>query len=611
MKVNRKIIIVMMASLMLSWGESYAKTGKEIISSCGLKPSVEPLLTTHWSQKYGENDMLPVVSEDGKKAVTGCGATAMAQVMNYWKYPVCGRGENWYVWDNVLGGKKVRHADFANSPIDWDNMASKYRDNKNVTQVQIDAVAGLMYQIGVALEMKYLTSSTATQIEYIHTVLKKVYGYNENMCLLRYCNGAYSADEWREIIYKELDSGRPVLMGGTKNSVNHIFVADGYDEEGNVHLNLGHGSLSEDTYYDLTQTGVTYTEDLRMIIGISSETLPAETKDVVVTTPGSLLNVLGGETESQKICRLKVTGNLNAEDIAVLAKMTRTTTGQLSYLDLSAATIEGNILASKAFNDNTDNNYTLQEIVLPENLETIGDNCFRNCLGLWKVVIPSSLKNIGNYAFSNCRYLEKINLPKSLSSIGTNPFRYDKLDCLEIADGNPYFKIVDNALLNASGKTLYFMALKTGKEYIVPEGVESIRPQAFVKCCWLEEVTIPESVKTFGSNSFLEGHDIASFSYYSIEPPTLQDAYIDAYTRSNCTLHVPNGYAEVYRSRGWGSFASIVDDLQLASNIDKIGVSDSFKSGVKTCDIGGRGVNGLSKGILVTKKGNTTRKIMF
>ena len=106
-------------------------------------------------------------------------------------------------------------------------------------------------------------------------------------------------------------------MGGTKKYVNHIFVADGYDEEGNVHLNLGHGSLSEDTYYDLTQTGVTYTEDLRMIIGISSETLPAETKDVVVTTPGSLLNVLGGETESQKICRLKVTGNLNAEDIAM------------------------------------------------------------------------------------------------------------------------------------------------------------------------------------------------------------------------------------------------------------------------------------------------------
>ena len=74
---------------------------------------------------------------------------------------------------------------------------------------------------------------------------------------------------------------------------------------------------------------------------------------------------------------------------------------------------------------------------------------------------------------------------------------------------------------------------------------------------------------------------------------------------------MPNGYAEVYRSRGWGTFASIVDDLQLASNIDKIGVSDSFKSGVKTYDIGGRGVNGLSKGILVTKKGYTTRKIMF
>lgn len=225
----------------------YAKTGKEIISENNFPAKVDPMLKTHWSQDGGENCKLPYV-ENGIQAVTGCGATALAQILNYWKYPSQGYGFNYYFWQEEDSGKEqLLYANFQNTIYKWSNMADIYKGNSKVTSVQKDAVGILMEQIGVALQMNYKYDcikerpETATQIEYIHTVLKKFFGYNRNMCLYRYINGAYTMDEWLKLIYKELAEGRPVLMGGRLGSANHIFVADGYDKEGRIHLNLGHG----------------------------------------------------------------------------------------------------------------------------------------------------------------------------------------------------------------------------------------------------------------------------------------------------------------------------------------------------------------------------------
>ncbi|MBQ1647257.1 MAG: C10 family peptidase, partial [Bacteroidales bacterium] len=233
----------------------------------------------------------------------------------------------------------------------------------------------LMLHIGIALEMKYTihndTIDTPTLIEYIHTALKKYFGYNPNSRLVRFSHGAYSMDEWLAMIYRELSEGRPVLMGGrykgTKGEANHIFVADGYDEDGKVHLNLGHANIgfNKDTYYDLTRDDETYTREMRMIVGISPQTLPAELTTIHVSTPGTLVEKSGGKSESRKICRLKVSGTLNPTDVAWLKELAQSTTGQLSYLDLSDCDIQGNSLPESAF----DGCLALQEIILPNSLE--------------------------------------------------------------------------------------------------------------------------------------------------------------------------------------------------------------------------------------------------
>lgn len=580
MKKSMKFRLALSAALTMCV-IAQAKTGKELISENGLRSSVEPMLTTHWSQDGGENSLLPIVSSDGTThAKTGCGATAMAQIMRYWKYPAHGTGWNYYVWQSpVDDSNNVRSADFEAETYDWDNMIDVYKGNGNVTDVQTQAVGRLMNDIGIALEMKYKESSTATQIEYIFTALRKYFGYNPNMRLLRLCNGAYTTDEWLLMIYRELSAGRPVLLGGAYNDSNHIYVADGYNAEGEIHLNLGHAnqgsSINLDTYFDLSQTGKTYNEDMRMIVGISPDTLATDMTTVNVATAGTLKTALGDSLN--RVCRLKVTGTINASDVSVLSDLTLITTGQLSYIDLSECDIDGNKLPDNAFSSN---NYSLQEIVLPNSLTAIGNNAFKNCAALYHVTLPSGLITIGNFAFSNCRYLTDVSIPVSVTSIGVNPFRHDKIENLNIASGNTTYALDNNAIVTQSiSPQLVSMPLKTKGEYVVPEGVTSIGQQAFQKSCMISGLRLPASMSTIKTGAFGECYSLSEVYSQNAAPPTLASTSVFADEVKNAaTLYVPTGSLDAYQTAYvWKDFQNIKEyDF---GGIDTITANDTSTGG--------------------------------
>ena len=60
----------------------------------------------------------------------------------------------------------------------------------------------------------------------------------------------------------------------------------------------------------------------------------------------------------------------------------------------------------------------LEEIIIPEGVTTIPENCFSECVSLKRVVLPSTLEKISNFAFSGCSALAEISLPESLKEIG-------------------------------------------------------------------------------------------------------------------------------------------------------------------------------------------------
>lgn len=194
---------------------------------------VEPMLTTFWDQGYPYNGYCPGGS------VTGCAATAQAQVMNYWKYPAFGQGSHSYT--HVRYG--VQQADFGHTLYDWENMPVEATASSPT--VEKDAVALLMYHCGVSLEMDYSRDGSAAAglagisgYASIDNSLKDYFGYSNQMRVVHKDFG-YGNAEWRDMIIADLDLGHPIVYTGAAEEGGHGFVCDGYDSRGYMHFNFG------------------------------------------------------------------------------------------------------------------------------------------------------------------------------------------------------------------------------------------------------------------------------------------------------------------------------------------------------------------------------------
>ena len=194
---------------------------------------VEPMLTTFWDQGYPYNGYCPGGS------VTGCAATAQAQVMNYWKYPAFGQGSHSYT--HVRYG--VQQADFGHTLYDWENMPVEATASSPM--VEKEAVALLMYHCGVSLEMDYSRDGSAAAglagisgLASIDNSLKDYFGYSNQMRVVHKDFG-YGNAEWRDMIIADLDLGHPIVYTGAAEEGGHGFICDGYDSRGYMHFNFG------------------------------------------------------------------------------------------------------------------------------------------------------------------------------------------------------------------------------------------------------------------------------------------------------------------------------------------------------------------------------------
>lgn len=204
--------------------------------------SVAPLLTTRWSQRPYYNNLCPYDSNDSTNAVAGCVATAMAQIMKYWEWPVVGWNSHTY----VHGLYGTLSADFGNTVYRWDRMPDTL--SALCDSLEVDAVATVTYHAGVAVEMRYGTSASGAAtvarggFEYpsAENALKTYFRYNPMLHGID--KAAYSDAEWDALLRSELDAARPVLYSAYDiNAGGHAFVLDGYDTLGMFHINWGWG----------------------------------------------------------------------------------------------------------------------------------------------------------------------------------------------------------------------------------------------------------------------------------------------------------------------------------------------------------------------------------
>lgn len=217
-------------------------------ASAASTSAVAPLLgNIEWDQTSPYNNMCPRY-DSVHVAATGCVATAMAQVMAYYKYPKQLKADiPGYVnrWNGIP--MEIPTITREEGVYDWDNMLPKYNKEANATQQQKDAVAKLMYHCGAAVQMNYGPESAAAVSA---TKLAKYFGYDADL-MMDLNRSTFSLDKWMQIIDTELAAGRPVLYSGQASDGGHQFICDGKDGEGLYHINWG-WSGSQNGYFDLS-----------------------------------------------------------------------------------------------------------------------------------------------------------------------------------------------------------------------------------------------------------------------------------------------------------------------------------------------------------------------
>ena len=208
--------------------------------------AIDPLIKTKWDQRNPYNRKI-VASDNTTGFVTGCVATAMAQVMNKWKCPTSqGQGSHSYTY-----GGHTFSADFSTTTYDWNNMLDKYEYSDNGTPKysddQANAVATLMYHAGVSVDMQYGTNESGANSTFIGYALATYFGYDK--AVRNEFREYYNDEDWEDRVYQELLEGHPVLYSGQAENGGHQFICDGYDKSREMFtINWGWSGLGDGSY---------------------------------------------------------------------------------------------------------------------------------------------------------------------------------------------------------------------------------------------------------------------------------------------------------------------------------------------------------------------------
>ena len=287
---------------MRSWLQHYAdeielirqynlSSRSQSIANCG--EAITSTLNCRWNQNPLYNDQCPLVSvysnpectqlyeylpnvpAEPMLSVTGCVATALAQVLYQWKAVSATTAEIParvdYVWQDMITDsdagtvgtpiwlKFSDQAIPAGTPIDWGNMLDDYyqRDAEGYvtgfvgTEEQRSAVATLMHICGAGTGMNYgvgFGTGSGVGGEQAVIAASKYLGFtNASMCYQE----LYAYQDWLQMLYDELSTARAVYFGGQSSNGGHAFVIDGYDSEDVFHVNWGWYGMS-DGYYRIS-----------------------------------------------------------------------------------------------------------------------------------------------------------------------------------------------------------------------------------------------------------------------------------------------------------------------------------------------------------------------
>lgn len=236
--------------------ESYVKMHGQQLRTATTKMNVSPLMTTHWDQESPYNDCCPFMKGTTSRAMTGCVATAGAQVVYYFHKD---NPDSLLATTSVYdyGEAPVTEVYKKGMPLKWGLMLDSYKTT--CPSEYRDAVATFTAALGAATHLTYGQKegdrSTSGQISDLVNTFSSYFRLS-GVC--EYKSGNYSQTAWENKIYNELIAGRPMVYTGyNESSGGHAVVVDGYQASTNLfHFNFGWGGTGDGYYTVDDETGM-------------------------------------------------------------------------------------------------------------------------------------------------------------------------------------------------------------------------------------------------------------------------------------------------------------------------------------------------------------------
>ena len=199
-----------------------------ILSGRGI---IRPLVPAVWSQNNPYNILLPYVN--GNHAVAGCVATAMAQVMHYWKWPA---RPSQAIPAYTSSDLQIYMPELPVIDFNWNAMQNTYQTNDTSSTAAL-AAARLTLYCAQSMEMNFKANSSGATTTRMPLAMSNYFGYKASAHTI--CRDNFTSQGWADALYTEISAGRPVVYSGSKKSGGHAFICDGYDGNGRFHINWG------------------------------------------------------------------------------------------------------------------------------------------------------------------------------------------------------------------------------------------------------------------------------------------------------------------------------------------------------------------------------------
>jgi len=585
------------------------------------KTTISPLIQTYWGQGAPYNSMCPLVN--GQHCITGCAATAMAQIINYNKWPEANTSS---VDAYTTVTNEISMAQLDPTSFNWNSMTN-------------DDIARLMLYCGQSAMMDYGLEASGTTIDPIAYALTNVFGFGKTVRILN--REGYDNDDnnWDNILYEELSANRPVLYRGG----NHAWVIDGY-QDGAFHMNWGWDG-NADGYFKVS--GIVegdfmyaYKWAQCALVGISR---PVNAEDnapkVIVTEMGhSVANTTGiayinrsGETEDFPLITISsylisdVVGpiyigygliNTDGQLLKVL------TSEQHTFADGEKYRYFGSVTLSKEYavgsyrivaicsNNGTDWQFAAQANCDYINVVILQDNLSLEIMPNWHSEADPDYQEVGEYDINGITYLlyywHDNYLAKVLPYHKKGKYSGEIVVPAEVEfNGNTYRVFYEeNAFSNCEDLTSLSIAITHPDGILYCPNLTTLRLEEGVDFCSfilglpaLESIELPATFSQTNSPQFIANCEKlktirfkgSQMSFREIPEwddnslPALTDIYFpsevpfavadwnenpigDVPANSKATIHIPIGSLRLYQQSAWKQW-KFVEDLPAASAV--------------------------------------------